>query len=108
MRGSKSAKIIRIGSAAVIWLFFAVAVFIAQLVPGAGFHQVNVAVGFDRPRLDPNDANAIMQTSPAERLGEGHQGRVAGAAGNAVIVKTFTGRADDVDERRWGQQGGAL
>ena len=77
---------------------FAVAVFIAQLVPGAGFHQVNVAVGFDRPGIDPNDANAIMQASPAERLDEGHQGRVASAAGNIVIIEAFTGRADDADD----------
>ena len=51
---------------------FAIAVFIAQLVPGAVFHQVDVTVGFDWPRIDSNDANAIMQASPAERLGEGH------------------------------------
>ena len=63
----------------------AVAIFIAQLVPGARFHQVNVAVGSDRPGIDPNDANAIMQASPAERLDEDHQGCVASAAGNIVI-----------------------
>jgi hypothetical protein len=35
---------------------------------------------FDRPGIDPNDANAIVQAFPAERFGEGHQGGVAGAA----------------------------
>ena len=38
---------------------FAVAVFIAQTVSGAGFHQVKEAVGFNGSGIDPNDANAI-------------------------------------------------
>src|ERR1700720_3292822 len=47
---------------------FAVAVFIAQLVFGTGFHQGDVTVSFDRPGIDPNNANAIVQAFPAERF----------------------------------------
>ena len=76
---------------------FAIAIFIAQLVPGTSFHQGDVTIGFDRSRIDPNNANAIVQAFPAERLGEGHQGRVASAAGDVIVVEALTGRANDVD-----------
>src|SRR5262249_1534323 len=75
----------------------AVAVFITQLVPGTGFHQEDVTVGFDWPGINPNVANAMTHAFPAERLGEGHQGRVAGAAGNVIVGEALTGRANDVD-----------
>ena len=30
-------------------------------------------------------------------MGEGHQGRIASAAGDVIVVEAFTGRANDVD-----------
>ena len=39
---------------------FGVAVFIAQLVLGTSFHQVDVAVSRDGSGIDPNDANTTI------------------------------------------------
>lgn len=41
----------------------AIAVFVVKLILGKGFHQVNVAIGFDRHGIDPNDANGCRVTA---------------------------------------------
>src|SRR6202044_2063698 len=59
-------------------LEFLVAVFVAELVLGAGLQQRDVAIGADRARIDADDANVVGEALAAERTGERHYCGVAG------------------------------
>src|SRR4030081_2888747 len=79
-------------------LKFRIAVFVAELVPGAGLEERGVASGGDRPRIDADHADVVGEAFAAERAGKRHQRGVAGAAADVIGVEFFTGGADVVDD----------
>src|ERR1700682_2770620 len=79
-------------------LKFLVAVFVAELVLGAGLQQRDVAVGADRPRIDADHADVVGEALAAECAGERHQRGIAGAAADVIGVELFPRSADVVDD----------
>src|SRR6266849_3969807 len=79
-------------------LKFRIAVFVAELVPGAGLEQRDMAIGADRTRIDADHADVVGEAPAAERAGKRHQRGVAGAAADIIGVELFPGGADVVDD----------
>src|SRR6202790_2038683 len=79
-------------------LKFLVAVFVAELVLGAGLQQRDVAVGADRPLIDADHADVVGKALAAERAGERHQCGIAGTAADVIGVEFFAGSTDVVDD----------
>src|SRR6202022_2044826 len=79
-------------------LQFLVAVLIAKLVLCPRLHQRDVAVGTHRSWIDADDADVVGKALAAERPGQCHQRRVAGAAADIIGIEFFTGGADVVDD----------
>jgi len=55
-------------------------------------------IGRRRPRVDADHAHAVGMRGAAQRPREGHEARVAGAAGDVRGVELLARRADDVDD----------
>src|SRR6185312_1280859 len=74
------------------------AVFVAEILLGAGLGQGNQALGHHRAGVDADDAEIVARRPAAHRAGEGHQRGVAGGAGDVVEIGVLAGGAEDVDD----------
>src|SRR4051794_30342375 len=84
--GHEIADLARMGGPAArqALLEFLVAALVAELLPGAGLQQRDVAVGADRSRIDADHADVVGEAFATERAGEGHQRGIAGAAADVI------------------------
>src|SRR4051812_25514791 len=80
------------------FLEFLVAIFVAELGLCARLQKRDVAIRADRTWVDADHADVVGKALAAERAGERHQRRVAGAAADVIGVEFLAGGADIVDD----------
>src|SRR5262249_50687566 len=76
----------------------AVAAFVAESVPRDPLHERDDALRLDRPGIDADDADIVLEASAAERSREGHERGVASAPGDVVEIVVLSRGADVVDD----------
>ncbi len=74
------------------------AALVADLLLRTRFPAHDLAVGFDRPRVDADNAHAVIGAFAAERARHCHQARIAHGAGHVLRAMPFARQADDIDD----------